>query len=63
LILHVIPGSLEAQESVDAFDHSDIAVPPIMEKVLDSRHIFISSGSDEGSAVKEAVFTDGNCGR
>ena len=42
----MIPGSLEAQKSVDAFDHSDIAMPPVMEEVLDSRHIFISSGSD-----------------
>ena len=36
---------LEAQQSVDAFDHSDIAVPPVMEEVLDSRHILIGSGS------------------
>jgi hypothetical protein len=42
----VIPGSLEAQKSVDAFNHSDIAVPPVMEEVRDSRHVFISSGSD-----------------
>ena len=60
LVLHVIPGSLKAQKSVDAFDHSDIAVPPIMEEVRDSWHVFISSSSDEGSAVLEAVFTDGN---
>ena len=46
LILHVIPGSLEAQQSVDPFNHSDVAVPPIMEEVLDGRHVFISSGSD-----------------
>jgi hypothetical protein len=42
----MIPGSLEAQQSVDAFDHSDISVPPVMKEVLDSRHILISSGSD-----------------
>jgi hypothetical protein len=39
LILHVIRGSFESQKSVDAFDHSNIAVPPIMEEVRDSRHV------------------------
>jgi hypothetical protein len=59
----VIPSSLEAQKSVDAFDHSDIAVPPIMEEVRDSQHVFIGRGSDQGGAVREAVFTDGDSRR
>jgi len=42
-ILDVIPGSLQAQQSVDAFTY---AVPPRMEKGLDSRHILIGSGRD-----------------
>ena len=56
----MIPGYLEAQKSVDAFDHSDITMPAVMEEVRDSRHVFISGGSDQGGAVREAVFTDGN---
>ena len=56
----MIPGSLEAQQSVDAFTY---AVPPRMEKVLDSGHILIGRGSDQGSAIEEAVFTDGDSRR
>ena len=44
LVLHVvIPGCLEAGQNGDAFTY---AVPPRMEKGLDSRHILSGSGRD-----------------
>ena len=53
----VLQECLEARQNGDTFKY---AVPPRIEEVLDSRHILIGSGRDKGSAVEEAVSTDGD---